>query len=225
MRRFRVFLVFLAGMMLAGCGLFPEPPLSPPTEAPALSASFGAFPDSIALSWPSVSGATTYKIFRAEREEGPYAPIAEMSRPEYSDNVGEENQGKWYWYKVLACNAAGCGPESSPARGYAGRPPKPENVQASQGTYPDKIVIFWDPMPGATHYHVFRDRVPDGTYSHIVAQNIPENAVEDEKVNPATWYWYKVVACNDFGCSVLSEAAGGYCGSYPIPFGALEDAE
>ena len=129
-----------------------------------------------------------------------------------------EEERKWYWYKVQACNASGCGPESEPVRGYAGHPPAPENVRATQGRFPDKIQVSWDPVPGASFYQVFRDRVKDGTYPKAIAESIEKPPVDDKSVMPSTWYWYKVRACNNFGCSELSEAAAGYCGPPPIPF-------
>ena len=225
MKGIKVCLILVVGTMLAGCGLLPEIPVSPPTEVPTVFASFGEFPYSIRLAWQSVPGATTYKIFRTQNPEEAYTQIAEVPTLAYSDGVGEENQGKWYWYKVRACNAAGCGPESQAVWGYAGRPPAPQNVRASQGDHPDYIKIEWDSIPGATDYQVFRDLVRDGTYRTPVATGITATSVEDRDVRPGTWYWYRIRACNSHGCSELSEAAAGYCGTRPIPFSSDEQMD
>lgn len=214
MRTWRVIAILGLVLALAGCGLVEQllPPQSPPGN---LSASTGTHPDHIVISWQAVELATRYEIERAETEDGPYTLVGTSSTTSYSDAV--ETEGKWYWYRVRACNDAGCGPWSAPVRGYAGRPPAPENVEASQGEFDDRIRISWKPVPGATHYHLFRDRDEKGTYPRI-AQFVEESVWYDTTVQPATWYWYKVVACNNFGCSVLSQAAGGYCGPRPIPF-------
>lgn len=215
MRTWRVIAILGLVLALAGCGLVEQllPPQSPPGN---LSASTGTHPDHIVISWQAVELATRYEIERAETEDGPYTLVGTSSTTSYSDAV--ETQGKWYWYRVRACNDAGCGPWSAPVRGYAGRPPAPENVLASQGDFSDKIRISWDPVPGATHYQVFRDRVENGTYNEVVASAVEENFVYDTNVHPATWYWYRVRACKGGTCSVLSQAAGGYCGPSPIPF-------
>ena len=217
-------LLVLGGLLLAGCGLLEEVPVLPPDRAPEVRASAGEEREAIVLRWDPVERATYYEILRAPVAQGPYEPLDSTGSTSFTDRVGTENQGKWYWYKVRACNAAGCGPESAPVRGYAGRPPAPENVRATQGDFPDKIRVSWDPVPGATEYTVFRDLVEHGSYHTVVAHSVEETFVFDSNVRPATWYWYKVQAYNhSFGYSELSEAAGGYCGPRPIPFGDDEE--
>jgi fibronectin type 3 domain-containing protein len=224
MRKWKVFLILSLGLMLAGCGLFSELPTLPPDKPPAsLQASCGVERDSVITSWSPVERASFYEIFRATAADGSYERLDTIEGTSFRDIVGSENQGKWYWYKVRACNAAGCGPESGPVRGYAGRPPAPENVRATQGDFSDKIRVSWDPVPGASDYLVFRDLVRNGTYPTVVAQSVEENFVYDSNVRAATWYWYKVRAHNGFGYSELSEAAGGYCGPRPIPFASDEE--
>mgnify|MGYP001073866422 FL=1 len=226
MHKSRFIGLLVMGLVLAGCGLLEQMPPLPPDKAPTeLSASFGTELHSVILSWAPVERATSYQVFRAETAEGEFARIGATTAQSFQDRVGEGNQGRWYWYQVRACNAAGCGPRSEVVRGYAGRPPAPENVRATQGTYTDKIVISWDPVPGATHYHVHRDRSRDGDYRELVSAFVESNSVEDKEVRPATWYWYKVVACNRHGCSHLSAPAAGYCGPYPIPIRAVVDEE
>lgn len=175
--------------------------------------------DSIALSWSPVEGATTYKVFRAESEKGPYTWIADVPSLSHSDRVGEENQGKWYWYTVRACNAAGCGRESSPARGYAGRPPKPENIQASKGDYPNKIVIKWEEIPGATSYQLFRDPSPRPDCQGLCSLTETDTSYyEDVQVRVGIRYRYAVRASNRFGSSELSNTDYGCVNPCPLPF-------
>ena len=204
MRKWKVFLILSLGLMLAGCGLFPELPTLPPDKPPAsLQASCGVERDSVITSWSPVERASYYEIFRANAADGPYERLDTIESTSFRDIVGSENQGKWYWYKVRACNAAGCGPESAPVRGYAGRPPKPEGLQATQGTYPDKIVISWNEMPGATSYQVFRDPSPQPGCQGlcILASDVRETFYEDDQVRPGMRYRYAIRACNRFGCS------------------------
>lgn len=219
MRKEKVFLLLGVGLVLAGCGLLPEQPLPPPDRAPeALQASFGAAKNTINISWSPVERASVYKIFRAESADGNFVEIGETSYTSFSDQVSEE--GKWYWYKVRACNAAGCGPDSSAARGYAGRPPKPEGLEASQDEYPDKIVISWNAMPGATYYQVFRDPSPQPGCQGLclLADDVLSASYEDKAVRVGLRYRYAIRACNNYGCSELSDVVVGCVNPCPLPF-------
>ncbi|MFN3347084.1 MAG: hypothetical protein ACK42E_04675, partial [Candidatus Bipolaricaulaceae bacterium] len=124
-------LVLALGATLAGCALFEQAPVFPPTRPPAeVTASFGTDAEAISLTWQPVEGATFYEIERAATEAGPYERAGTSTVTSFQDGVGAENQGKWFWYRVRACNPAGCGPWSAAVRGYAGRPPKPLGLQA-----------------------------------------------------------------------------------------------
>ena len=155
----------------------------PPDAAPEARATVGELETTIRLTWNPVERAETYSVFRAEDEGGPYTYIGETPYTAYQDEVGMEDTGRWYWYKVRACNTSGCGPDSAPVRGYAGKPPAPTNVEARvENSAADKIVITWDPVPGATAYDVVRDRAENGTFDHLVAQ-VPTN-YEDKTATP-----------------------------------------
>ena len=125
--------------------------------------------------------------------------------------------GTLYWYRVQACNDAGCSELSEPVAGYAGYPPAPTAVQASDGASPDRIVINWDPVPGATGYQVFRDTAENGTYNTFVGETASAS-VEDTRVSAGIRYWYRVRACNGWGCSPLSPARDSGCvAPCPVP--------
>ncbi|MGY4707890.1 fibronectin type III domain-containing protein [Candidatus Bipolaricaulota sp. J31] len=179
-----------------------------------MEASTGELETGIRLTWNEVELATAYKVYRAEAEDDEYELIGETRTTGYVDDVGLSNTGRWYTYKVQACNEAGCGPFSDPVRGYAGKPPAPTGVQASDGDYIDRVVIVWEPVPGATGYDVVRDRARDGTYPTLVA-SVKEPPAVDE-VPFASWYWYRVRARNAFGFSSLSDPDSG-CTSPCIP--------
>lgn len=222
-RKARALLVLLVtGIVLGGCGLLDLLPPLPPDQAPSgVTASLGQFEHRIQVSWAAVERATTYKVSRAESSAGPFQALATpVTTP--LDDLGVE-QGRLYWYKVQACNETGCGPESAAVVGYAGYPPAPANVQASDD-FSDKIVITWDPIPGATHYQVHRDTISGGTFPWFVGQSTG-NQIEDTTASAGRTYWYVVKACRTDppACGHLSPADSG-CRAPCPPRGSL-DAE
>ncbi len=205
-----VLALLIAGIVLAGCDLLnPIGPTLPPGRAPTgVTASTGQFEDLVRVTWLAVERATSYRVFRADTREGDYQLLGSESSLVYADRVGTENQGRLYWYKVEACNSVGCSAKSTAAAGYAGYPPAPANVRATDRAYPDKIVISWDPVPGATSYQVFRDRFPDGTFATPVGQ-VETTSIEDTTATVGLAYWYRVRACHATGCSAPSQPASG----------------
>lgn len=205
----------------AGCGKFTEAKrgsaqvLGVPPTPTGFKASQGDFTDRVRLSWQAASGAASYEVYRADAETGPYALLATVSATTYDDTQVE--QGKVYWYKVRACSQAGCSPLSSPVSGYAALStlPAPQNVQASDGTEPGKVVITWSAVTGATHYLVYRATSEDGDYSLIAT--VTATSYEDMDVTEGTTYWYRVRACNAQGCSSLSAADSGTPGAGEEP--------
>ncbi|MEA3211405.1 MAG: rhamnogalacturonan endolyase [Chthoniobacter sp.] len=85
--------------------------VSPPGAPASLSATAGS--GSVALSWPAVSGATSYLVQRATVSGGPYLTVGEPVSPSYS-NTGV-GAGTTYYYIVKALNTAGAGLASTEA--------------------------------------------------------------------------------------------------------------
>jgi len=204
-------LVFVGGA-LTGCALLDLLPPLPPDQAPTrVTVSRAQFEDRIQITWEAVERATTYRVFRADAAAGPFQEVGNPATTALDDLEVEE--GRLYWYKVRACNTAGCGPESTVVSGYAGHPPAPTNVQASDGTHPDRIVVTWDPVPGATYYQVFRSRDRDVGFDLLLGEpNTP--TIADTTATVGRVYWYRVRACitlpvTHTACSDLSEPDSG----------------
>lgn len=205
------FLVLLAILTMSGCDLIPTVPLVPPDRAPTgVTATMADLQDAVEVRWQPVERAEQYEIYRSPTGTDNWVRVGSSSGLSFTDSGVE--RAKLYWYKVRACNRAGCGPESGPVVGYAQRPPAPQNVRASTHL-PDRIEVEWDPVPGATYYQVFRDRVPDGHFPTPVTQT-EQTTATDTTAALTLDYWYKVRACRDVpgkgtACSTLSEPARG----------------
>ena len=83
----------------------------------------------------------------------------------------------------------------------------PMNVAASNLTHNDKIEISWDPVIGASRYEIIRSLVSGQIGSFYTSS--AGNVFEDKDVDELTSYYYRVRACNDTTCTVLSPQVEG----------------
>jgi fibronectin type 3 domain-containing protein len=199
-------------VILAGCGLLLER-LVPETPA-EFTVSDGEFLEAIRISWASSLAAGGYEVWRASAEEGPYTRIAVVAEPPYLDE--EVDPGVTYWYKVRACNRAGCSPFTPARMGRAGFiPAPPTGLTASQGTFADHIRLSWEPVQGATSYTIERAQTQDGPFTSLGQTS--QTFYEDRDVVAGVVYWYRVRACSRLGCSEPTPPVSGYVGSQGPP--------
>ncbi len=74
--------------------------------------------------------------------------------------------------------------------------------------------ISWQPVEGADSYQVYRAAAEDGEYQPIGSTgstSFLDQASESHPLAMGTVYWYRVRACNDWGCSPLSQSRDSGC--------------
>ncbi|MDX1413764.1 MAG: trypsin-like serine protease [Candidatus Promineifilaceae bacterium] len=172
-------------------------------------ASDGTYADRVQVTWNSSSGATDYELYRAPSAGGIKTLIANPSATTYNDFTADF--GPTYYYWVKACNTSGCSDYSAYDTGYrAGVPPAaaPANVQASDGTYTDKVQVSWNAAAGATEYEVFRATSSGGVKTPLGMTNA--TTFDDTGTDAARTYYYSVTACNTWGCSDYSAEDSGF---------------
>lgn len=204
-----------------GCSNFSEPVRGRakaeniPSSPSGLRASQGTYADHITVEWDAVSGAVYYEIYRSQTSSSRYVLLGTVEKTRY-DDYGVV-PGRTYWYRVRTCSEEACSALSQPVSGYAGIVglPAPINVTATDGEYPDKIVVNWDPVEGATNYIVYRAASEDGDYLPIA--DVENTRYEDANVVAGTTYWYRVRACSPEACSALSAADEGSAGEKGPP--------
>ncbi len=85
----------------------------------------------------------------------------------------------------------------------------PENVQASDGIYADKVNVTWTAIPGVPTYRVYRSEIR--TSKRILVGNIRTgNTFEDKSVKPGIIYRYWIRACTGSVCSGFSRLNTGW---------------
>ena len=203
----------------------PQPP-DPPTN---LDATDGVFPDKIQLTWdPPGAGPVPdgHNIYRSDSEDGTYIQIDTCSTSPYDDMSVPDYET--YWYKVTAYNVDGESEPAGPVSGYRRLDPPnpPENVEASDGTFGDRIQITWQslgPGPPTDGFNIYRSDTETGTYALIGSS--PTSPYDDTTVPDFATYWYKVSAYNAAGESEQAGPNSGYKGGGPQPPNPPENVE
>lgn len=92
------------------------------------------------------------------------------------------------------------------------RPRPPRNVDATDGVFPDKVVVRWTRVPGAKRYRLFRSdtlhspKIPLGRWR-------TRPAFADRQVSPGVTYYYWVKSRNLAGVSRFSRYDEGFSDS------------
>jgi fibronectin type 3 domain-containing protein len=117
-----------------------------------------------------------------------------------------------YYYYVTASNTYGTSGFSAYDTGYRsdGRPPPPTNVQATDGTYTDKVQITWTASPDATSYTIYRATSTSRRASKVAIGTASETNYDDSTALAGKTYYYYVTASNTYGTSGFSAYDTGY---------------
>jgi hypothetical protein len=142
----------------------------------------------ITVSWPTVSGATSYYLYR----NGAY--FTSTSAASYVDAPGD---GTWY-YAVAAANAAGTSATSgnSPSIVIDTTPPPVPSITSAyqQVSTARTVYVAWSATTGATSYRLERTGGTGGT----VTQTVSATNATDTPAADGT-YTYRVYAADSAG--------------------------
>ena len=170
--------------------------VTPKLSAPVVKIGHSAASGKPMLTWNAVSGATSYKVYRATSKNGAYSVINTTKALTYT-NVGAA-LGTTYYYKVEALNASGKSMGFSAivegkvapvlAVGYSSVSGKPQ--------------LTWKAVPGATEYQVYRSTQQNSGYTKINTTTATSYVNTGAKAN--TTYYYKLVAVKGTAASDFS---------------------
>ncbi|MFZ4573724.1 MAG: reprolysin-like metallopeptidase [Phycisphaerales bacterium] len=90
--------------------------------------------------------------------------------------------------------------------------PIPSFVQATDGTFCDRVDITWNPSAGATSYAVFRNTINLGS-SAVQIGSPASNSFADTTAVPGVTYYYFVRSVNACGSSGVSISNSGFRGA------------
>ena len=168
--------------------------VTPKLSAPVVKIGNSASSGKPQLTWNAVSGATSYKVYRATSQNGTYSLLGTVTATSYT-NTGAK-AGVTYYYKVKAVNSAG---ESAYSNIVSGRATVTTLTMGHSSTS-GKPQLTWKAVSGAASYRVYRSASKNGAYSVINTTK----ALTYTNVGAAlgTTYYYKVEALNASGKSM-----------------------
>ena len=177
----------LALMVVAGCGTGPEAPtgLTVTSTSP------------ITLSWNSVSGATSYNVYRGTTTGGlsfKTLLASNVTATTYSDTSA--TAGATFYYQVTAVGSDGVSGASnevnaSPQQSGGG------SFVLGGVTNGSQIVLTWSNVAGAVRYNVYRGLISSTvTGKTLIQPGITALTFSDATVSFGNTYYYQVEAVN-----------------------------
>ena len=182
--------------------------VTPKPAAPVVKIGHSAASGKPMLTWNAVSGATSYKVYRAASQNGTYSLLGTVTTTSYT-NTGAK-AGTTYWYKVKAVNSAGESPYSNVVSGKVKSvTPKPSApvVKIGNSASSGKPMLTWNAVSGATSYKVYRATSQNGTYSLL--GTVTATSYINTGAKDGVTYYYKVKAVNSAGESAYSNTVSG----------------
>lgn len=201
----------------------------------------GQNPTNILISWDAVKGATSYTVERAIVKDSSITTIPDESEFEiikkfvydtsYTDEVLTDKKAHYqaeaytnnykYYYRIIAQNPREAYDQSLPTEPVYGTLFSPVlKVNADLGKSTDSITVYWDAVPNAKSYQIWRGINSNGTSMEVISTENPTfdeatgKLIYKNKINKSeqgTEFYYKVIPVNDSGIeSVNSPLAMGY---------------
>ena len=189
-----------------GCSLYSAPDTGwqgAGTLPSGIQASDGTYSDKIRISWDAYSGASIYEVYRADDYNGTKVFQGYATDPWYNDTQNL-TPGEDYWYWVKVCGPFLCGDYSSRDDGWR-KMPAPTNIQASDGTFSDKVYITWDGVAEAENYKVYAATSLNGTKSEVAGSAAPATEAYHLSAQEGVTYFYFVTAYNGLSTSDYSQ--------------------
>lgn len=205
--------------VINSCGAGPIGPAAPgeagsacivPSAPSWCTASDGSFPDRIQVKWELIPLATSYDIYRDGNPTPFVTGILTNAWDDTSIILCDPHD-----YEVVAVSGCGESGKSLSDNGYSEEfTPEPQNVDATDGDFHDRVTITWDAVPGALTYNIYRDSV-------LLQANVgPVVTWDDMTTVQGVIYLYKVAGVNECGEGAMGPAGLGEPGNTCIPLPA-----
>ncbi len=213
--------VLVAAGALA-CLAAPAAAQCPPATTSGVAASNGTQCNGVLIDWNSVTGATSYEVWRSTSSGSNGNHLVDVPAPATQFTDLTALPGQHYWYRIRAFRLAclppnNLGPFSAANEGWRGDTPgTPQSVEASDGVACAFVEVTWDAIPGSPTYQVYRS-TSTSSASAILVGAAPASGFQDQTALPGVEYHYWVKASTLCGTSGFSNGDSGFTG-VPTPF-------
>ncbi|MCP1134164.1 S-layer homology domain-containing protein [Paenibacillus polysaccharolyticus] len=190
----------------------------PPRVNEAVLAKDGETASSISLHWPEIEGATGYRLYRSNTQEGGYSYVSQTSSTSYVDE-GLSSDTAYYYRLAYDYGALTESQWSVPleAKTAAEAPQAPGDLKATALTA-TSVKLSWNTVSKANGYRVVRAEQGTEDYEQVYDGNLL--SFTDQALEPGKNYSYRVTAYNAAGESAFSTAeAQTYTVDSPSGFG------
>jgi len=179
-----------------------------------VDATKGKSTSEIKITWEKSEGATSYKIYRGERENGTGMEVIDSvngNQFSYTNAILSSEQGTEFYYKIVAQNSNGNDSAfSSIAMGYSlkeGAPSTPDNLKVVDGLAKStsNFIIQWDEVSAAKDgvtitYALYKNTSEDSVFT-LVKNNLTTTTYTDSSnlKTGITYYYYIQAIADDNG--------------------------
>jgi fibronectin type 3 domain-containing protein len=191
-------------IQVAATTLTPVPAPTPPAAPTGVTASGGT--NQTTISWPAVSGATSYNIYWSTTSGAGIGgtKIAGVSSPFVHTSL---SAGTTYYYVVTAQNGVGESSASNQASASTNAPPPavpaaPTGVSATGGA--NQVTVAWSAVSGATSYNLYWSTSSGLTTATGTKITSAASPYVQTGLAAGTTYYYLVTAVNGSGESPAS---------------------
>jgi fibronectin type 3 domain-containing protein len=177
-----------------------------------VKASDDTYTDRVHVAWGMMSNAASYEIWRGAKDATDQAEKVGATESNAWDDVTAA-PGVTYFYWVRAVTEVGLGAFSKPDKGrrksLAAQLRPPGRVQASDGTFSDKVLVKWQAVSNATGYEVWRGEASNAPA--LLGASLTDS-YEDTTAVTGVVYGYSVKATNAMAASAFSRPDKGHRG-------------
>lgn len=191
-----------------------------------LEATKGAI-DRVTINWSFVPMAFSYNLYRSTEKDHSYTLLKnKLSEQSFVDDgsLSALKSGVIYYYKVASVNKDGVESKlSNPAEGYcyltSSSIAAPTFFIASNGDYPNQIVLKWDKVQGSFGYHIQRATSSDGEYetlSNTISKDDTQY-IDTKELEHGKSYFYRIQTFAESEQSPFSNIVEGSLANASIP--------
>jgi len=172
----------------------------------------GEYTERVVLTWSPSHTADAYRLYRhTENDPDAAVPITDWQvETAFDDETGDPGVEYWYWTTARNKNGESDWSEGDTGFRWAGPPPPPTDVRATDGTQRTAVTVEWEPSRFTDDYRVYRHTANDAESSEPLSDWLTGTRFIDLSAVPGQIYWYWVTARNSSGESDWSEGDSGY---------------